>query len=104
MNRRDGTAENWLITFTQTLRQQLPQGQYIITHAPVAPWFAGALYTSGAYATVNAKVGNLIDRVHDLRRPAHAVVEHVAKLGCLPDRGRRCPAEQDCDRKTVDAG
>jgi chitinase len=61
MNRRDGTAENWLIAFTQTLRQQLPQGQYIITHAPVAPWFAGALYTSGAYATVNAKVGNLID-------------------------------------------
>jgi chitinase len=61
MNRRDGSAENWLITFTQTLRASLPQGQYIVTHAPVAPWFSAGLYASGAYATVNAKVGNLID-------------------------------------------
>ncbi|KAF8634561.1 hypothetical protein AX17_004151 [Amanita inopinata Kibby_2008] len=29
----DGSAESWLITFTQTLRAQLPQGQYILTHA-----------------------------------------------------------------------
>jgi chitinase len=61
VNKRDGSAENWLISFTQTLRQTLPQGQYIVTHAPVAPWFSAALYASGAYATVNAKVGNLID-------------------------------------------
>lgn len=33
MNKGDGHAEAWLITFTQTLRNALPQGQYILTHA-----------------------------------------------------------------------
>ncbi|EJU00743.1 glycoside hydrolase [Dacryopinax primogenitus] len=62
MNAMDGSAENWLTTFTQTLRQKLPQGQYILTHAPVAPWFIGApRYKSGAYAQVDKKVGSLID-------------------------------------------
>ena len=29
----NGSAENWLISFTKQLRSQLPQGQFIITHA-----------------------------------------------------------------------
>ena len=33
MNRGDGSAEAWLATFTQTLRQTLPVGQFIVTHA-----------------------------------------------------------------------
>ena len=33
MNRGDGTAENWLADFTTALRDSLPQGQYILTHA-----------------------------------------------------------------------
>ena len=33
MNKGDGSAENWLSTFTKTLRQELPQGQFIVTHA-----------------------------------------------------------------------
>ena len=34
IDKRDGTAEKWLITtFTQTLRQKLPQGKYLLTHA-----------------------------------------------------------------------
>jgi hypothetical protein len=33
MNRGDGSAENWLITFTTELRKLLPSGQYLITHA-----------------------------------------------------------------------
>lgn len=37
INAANGSAENWLITFTQTLRQQLPAGQYIITHARESP-------------------------------------------------------------------
>ncbi|KAJ6514092.1 glycoside hydrolase [Mycena vulgaris] len=37
-----GTAVAWLSTFTRALRAQLPQGQYILTHAPVAPWFSPA--------------------------------------------------------------
>ncbi|KAG9312391.1 glycoside hydrolase family 18 protein [Chiua virens] len=35
----NGSAESWLISFTKQLRKTLPQGQYILTHAPVAPWF-----------------------------------------------------------------
>ncbi|KAJ7180662.1 glycoside hydrolase family 18 protein [Mycena filopes] len=58
----DGKAEAWLITFTTQLRTLLPQGSYILTHAPVAPWFApGGLWGGGGYLKVHASVGNLID-------------------------------------------
>ncbi|KAI6107434.1 glycoside hydrolase superfamily [Pisolithus thermaeus] len=60
VNAQDGSAENWLTTFTQALRAQLPEGQYIITHAPVAPWFS-PIYASGAYLAVDQMVGSLID-------------------------------------------
>ena len=33
INKHDGSAENWLITFTRTLRAALPAGSYLITHA-----------------------------------------------------------------------
>lgn len=33
INAGDGKAEAWLTTFTQQLRDQLPAGQYLITHA-----------------------------------------------------------------------
>ena len=39
----------------------LPQGQYILTHAPVAPWFSPGLWPDNGYLGVNAAVGNLID-------------------------------------------
>ena len=32
MLRKDGSAEKWLVTFTQALRAELPQGKYILTH------------------------------------------------------------------------
>jgi len=58
----DGKAEQWLITFTQQLRSQLPAGQYIITHAPVAPWFApNGRWGGGGYLRVDQAVGSLID-------------------------------------------
>ncbi|KAF9223993.1 glycoside hydrolase family 18 protein [Gyrodon lividus] len=60
MNAEDGTAETWLETFTTALRAQLPQGKYIVTHAPVAPWFSTS-YTSGAYLAVDKSVGSMID-------------------------------------------
>ncbi|TFY59963.1 hypothetical protein EVJ58_g5451 [Rhodofomes roseus] len=56
-----GTAEAWLITFTTQLRKQLPASDYIITHAPVAPWFASNLWKNGGYLKVNTEVGDLID-------------------------------------------
>jgi chitinase len=33
VNRQDGSAENWLSSFTKQLRVKLPVGQYIVTHA-----------------------------------------------------------------------
>ncbi|KIM90462.1 glycoside hydrolase family 18 protein [Piloderma croceum F 1598] len=61
MDAGDGKAEVWLITFTKALRQQLPQGQYILTHASLVPWFSQGKFAGGAYLKVNSEVGNLID-------------------------------------------
>lgn len=61
INAGDGKAEAWLTTFTQQLREQLPQGDYILTHAPVAPWFSPNKFGGGAYLTVDKNVGDLID-------------------------------------------
>ncbi|RDX48223.1 glycoside hydrolase [Lentinus brumalis] len=62
MNKGDGAAEAWVTTFTQTLRQTLPQGQFILTHAPLAPWLSpNQQFAAGAYLTVNKNVGQLID-------------------------------------------
>ncbi|KAJ7623188.1 glycoside hydrolase family 18 protein [Roridomyces roridus] len=56
-----GKAEAWIISFTTQLRTLLPQGQYIITHAPVAPWFSPNIWGGGGYLKVHSVVGNLID-------------------------------------------
>ncbi|KAI0794033.1 glycoside hydrolase [Fomes fomentarius] len=62
MNKGDGAAEAWVTTFTQTLRQKLPQGQFILSHAPLAPWLSpNAQFAAGAYLTVNKNVGSMID-------------------------------------------
>ncbi|KAF8521728.1 glycoside hydrolase family 18 protein [Hysterangium stoloniferum] len=61
INAGDGKAEAWLTSFTQQLRVKLPQGQFILTHAPVAPWFSPGKFGGGAYLTVNRNVGSLID-------------------------------------------
>ncbi|KIK68266.1 glycoside hydrolase family 18 protein [Collybiopsis luxurians FD-317 M1] len=56
-----GTAEVWLASFTKQLRTKLPQGRYILTHAPVAPWFSPGNWTNGGYLAINQQVGSLID-------------------------------------------
>jgi chitinase len=60
MNKKDGSAEKWLITFMKTLRQKLPTGKFLVSHAPIGPWFS-PIFTSGAYIAVDKAVGNLID-------------------------------------------
>ncbi|KAJ6515099.1 glycoside hydrolase family 18 protein [Mycena vitilis] len=61
-NAQDGKAEQWLIDFTTQLRTVLPQGDFIITHAPVAPWFVpNGRWGGGGYLKVHNAVGNLID-------------------------------------------
>ncbi|KAH9851301.1 chitinase [Lenzites betulinus] len=56
-----GVGEAWLTTLTQTLRQQLPQGQFILSHAPVGPWFSPGFCPGDCYLTVDKNVGALID-------------------------------------------
>ncbi|KAF8892264.1 glycoside hydrolase [Infundibulicybe gibba] len=57
----NGKAETWLINFTKQLRTQLPQGTYLLTHAPVAPWFSPNKWGGGGYLKVHSSVGSLID-------------------------------------------
>ncbi|KAL1943057.1 hypothetical protein VTO73DRAFT_4728 [Trametes versicolor] len=62
MDASDGKAEAWIASFTQQLRTQLPKGQFILSHAPVAPWFSvNKLFSAGAYLKVDQTVGDLID-------------------------------------------
>lgn len=51
---------DWLVSFTTELRAKLPSPDYIITHAPVGPWFEKG-YTGGGYLAVDTAVGDLID-------------------------------------------
>ncbi|KAH7914241.1 glycoside hydrolase family 18 protein [Hygrophoropsis aurantiaca] len=59
MNAGNDDAETWLATFTTALRAKLPQGDYILTHAPLAPWFSPS-YANG-YLKVDQAVGSMID-------------------------------------------
>jgi len=57
-----GTGAKWVITCTKVLRQYLPQGKYILSHAPQGPHFTtDNMYKDGAYRTVDKEVGQLID-------------------------------------------
>ena len=68
MNKGDGKAEKWVSDFTTTLRKTLPKGQYILSHAPLAPWLApNHQFAAGAYVKINKNVGSLIDWVRHRR-------------------------------------
>ncbi|WWC65693.1 uncharacterized protein I303_108314 [Kwoniella dejecticola CBS 10117] len=54
-------AVSWIVTFQKELRRQLP-APYIISHAPVAPWFTSAKdYSDGAYVSIHRQTGDGID-------------------------------------------
>lgn len=59
---QSGIGEQWLITFTTTLRAELSDGKKI-THAPQAPYFVGdpQFYPNGGYIKVEQEVGSMID-------------------------------------------
>ncbi|KAF4610520.1 hypothetical protein D9613_006969 [Agrocybe pediades] len=61
INAGDGKAEAWVASFTKQLRTQLPQGTFLLTHAPVAPWFSPGRFGGGAYLKIHSTVGSLID-------------------------------------------
>eukprot|EP01084_Bolivina_argentea_P258431 435676_1 len=57
-----GTGETWLCAVTNSLRNTYLGSDYIITHAPQAPYFMGAPnYPRGGYLTVHSNCGSNID-------------------------------------------
>lgn len=54
-----GSADS--LAFQKELRRLLPK-PYLISHAPVAPWFtSSSAYRSGAYVAIHQSVGDGID-------------------------------------------
>lgn len=54
-------AVAWIVEFQTELRNLLPS-PYIISHAPVAPWFTSANdYADGSYVSIHQQVGDTID-------------------------------------------
>ena len=78
MDAGDGSAEAWLATFTRQIRTQLPQGQFILTHA--RKYTSAILRVSVTYAMVLVAVapwyanmptyykGSAADRLQVLRQ------------------------------------
>ncbi|OBZ74820.1 Endochitinase 3 [Grifola frondosa] len=89
MNAKNGAAEAWLTTFTQTLRTQLPKGQFILTHAPLAPWFSTAY--PQAYHTVDKNVGSLIDW-YNIQFYDQGATEYTDCNGLLTTSGGQFPS------------
>ncbi|KIY62608.1 glycoside hydrolase family 18 protein [Cylindrobasidium torrendii FP15055 ss-10] len=78
-----GTAEPWLISFTETLRAELPQGEYIVSHAPVAPWFTTSdKYPGGGYLKIHESVGASID-MYNLQFYNQGTAEYTDCAGLL---------------------
>ena len=107
MNKGDGAAEAWVTTFTQTLRQTLPQGQFILTHAPLAPWLSpNQQFAAGAYLTIHKNVGSMIDWVSSLRaqrvlvclQPEHGTDDALAMCSTTSSSTTRVctPTARDC--------
>jgi len=90
INAGDGKAEAWLASFTRQLRVKLPQGQYILTHAPVAPWFSPGKFGGGAYLTVDATVGNMIDW-YNIQFYNQGTTEYTTCTGLLTDSSATWP-------------
>ncbi|KAK0238911.1 glycoside hydrolase family 18 protein [Armillaria nabsnona] len=84
----DGRAEKWIIAFTKELRRQLPQGEYILTHAPVAPWFTPG--SGGAYRTVHAAVGGSIDW-YNVQFYNQGLAEYTTCTGLLTTSSSKYP-------------
>jgi len=89
-NAGDGKAEDWIISFTTKLRSLLPQGKYIITHAPVAPWFAPNVWGGGGYLKVHEKVGSLIDW-YNIQFYNQGAKEYVTCSGLLAESSSQWP-------------
>ncbi|KAI0315995.1 glycoside hydrolase [Amylostereum chailletii] len=89
----DGTsrAVDWLNAFTKQLRAQLPAGEYLITHAPVAPWYVfESTWSSGGYLAINAAVGDLIDW-YNIQFYNQGTTEYTTCDGLLNDSGAPYP-------------
>ncbi|VDC05090.1 unnamed protein product [Peniophora sp. CBMAI 1063] len=85
-----GAAEAWLESFTRQLRSQLPSGQYIITHAPVAPWFEPNVWSGGGYLAIDKAVGSMIDW-YNIQFYNQGTSEYTTCAGLLTSSGGAWP-------------
>lgn len=77
-----GTAVDWLVIFHNKLRELLPAG-YLITHAPVAPWFVTSKYPGGGYSGLHRQIGNTVDWYNvqvDVARLSRAAVTNIPQF------------------------
>ncbi|CAO1619346.1 unnamed protein product [Sympodiomycopsis kandeliae] len=53
----------WIVAYTRAVRREIPRGQYVLTTAPVAPWFTTnkQRYCSGLFGAINKEVGQEYD-------------------------------------------
>ena len=56
-----GQSLPWLVALQTSLRKQLPSPQYVISHAPLAPWFSWTTYSDGGYSAFDDQIGNTVD-------------------------------------------
>ncbi|KAI0065523.1 glycoside hydrolase [Artomyces pyxidatus] len=85
-----GSAEPWLESFTKQLRVNLPQGTYILTHAPVAPWFQANAWSGGGYLAIDQAVGSLIDW-YNVQFYNQGSTEYTTCTGLLTQSGGSYP-------------
>lgn len=55
-----GKSAAWVTDFHKALRSALGP-DYLISHAPISPWFQGSAYPDGAYETVFKNIGDELD-------------------------------------------
>jgi len=83
------TAVAWLVSFTKQLRARLPQGQFLLTHAPPAPWFS-PMILDGPYLQIHQQAGNEID-FYNLQFYNQGDDEYTNCTALISDSGARFP-------------
>ncbi|KAM5530323.1 hypothetical protein V8D89_008970 [Ganoderma adspersum] len=104
MQDKSGAAETWVSTFTQALRSHLPKGQFIVTHAPVGPWFDPKFCPGGGYLAVHKNVGDLVDWVRILLSSIYDIFSNISQYNVQFYNQSPSPGYEDCDTLFRSAG
>ncbi|OXC68759.1 hypothetical protein AYX13_02685 [Cryptococcus neoformans] len=84
-------AVSWIVELQVELRNLLPS-PYIISHAPVAPWFTSANdYSDGSYVAIHQQVGDTID-FYSVQFYNQGADQYVSCETLLTDSGSEWPS------------